>query len=118
MEVVDKPEDEIAKTVKEMLDLVGLSGQINRFPSQLSGGEKQRVAIARALVHSPKILLADEPTGMIDLAAGWEIMNLLEKIQALGSTVLVATHNLDIVKSMKKRNIVLEKGKVVSDSKK
>ena len=98
-----------------MLSMVGLAAKYKSFPKQISGGEQQRVAIARALVNEPKILLADEPTGNLDARNAWEIMKLLEEINQRGTTVLVVTHNLEIVKAMKKRVITMKKGVVVSD---
>ena len=98
-----------------MLSMVGLAAKYKSFPKQISGGEQQRVAIARALVNEPKILLADEPTGNLDAGNAWEIMKLLEEINQRGTTVLVVTHNLEIVKAMKKRVITMKKGVVVSD---
>ena len=95
---------------------VGLADRINNFPAQLSGGEQQRVAIARALINEPKILLADEPTGNLDNHNAWEIMKLLEEINSRGTTVVVVTHNLEIVKAMNKRVITMKKGVVVEDS--
>jgi cell division transport system ATP-binding protein len=100
-----------------MLSMVGLAAKYRSFPRQLSGGEQQRVAIARALINEPDILLADEPTGNLDNNNAWEIMKLLEEINAKGTTVLVVTHNLEIVKVMKKRVITVKKGTIVSDSK-
>ena len=100
-----------------MLSMVGLAAKYRSFPKQLSGGEQQRVAIARALVNEPKILMADEPTGNLDNNNAWEIMKLLEEINEKGTTVVVVTHNLEIVKVMKKRVITIKKGVVVSDSK-
>ena len=97
--------------------MVGLAAKYRSFPKQLSGGEQQRVAIARALVNEPKILMADEPTGNLDNNNAWEIMKLLEEINEKGTTVVVVTHNLEIVKVMKKRVITIKKGVVVSDSK-
>jgi len=101
--------------VPQMLSMVGLAAKYKSLPRQLSGGEQQRVAIARALVNEPKILLADEPTGNLDENNAWEIMKLLEEINERGTTVVVVTHNLDIVKAMKKRVITMKKGVVVSD---
>ncbi|MGN0291246.1 MAG: cell division ATP-binding protein FtsE [Lachnospiraceae bacterium] len=101
--------------VPQMLSMVGLAAKYKSLPRQLSGGEQQRVAIARALVNEPKILLADEPTGNLDENNAWEIMNLLEEINERGTTVVVVTHNLDIVKAMKKRVITMRKGVVISD---
>ena len=101
--------------VPQILSVVGLAAIYKSLPRQLSGGEQQRVAIARALVNEPKILLADEPTGNLDERNAWEIMKLLEEINERGTTVVVVTHNLDIVKAMKKRVITMRKGVVVSD---
>lgn len=102
---------------EECLRLVGLGQRMHHMPQELSGGEQQRVAIARALVNEPKILMADEPTGNLDNNNAWEIMKLLEEINEKGTTVVVVTHNLEIVKVMKKRVITIKKGVVVSDSK-
>lgn len=106
---------ESRKKVPQMLSMVGLAAKYKSFPKQLSGGEQQRVAIARALVNRPKILLADEPTGNLDANNAWEIMKLLEEINKRGTTVVVVTHNMEIVKVMKKRVITIKKGVVVSD---
>jgi len=106
-----------AKT-QEILEQVGLKEHIDKFPIQLSGGELQRTAIARALVLSPQILLADEPTGNLDAATSWEIVKLLMDINEKGTTILMATHNADVVKSLSKRVIELDKGKVVKEWKK
>ena len=106
---------ESRKKVPRMLSLVGLAAKYKSFPRQLSGGEQQRVAIARALVNQPKILLADEPTGNLDANNAWEIMKLLEEINQRGTTVLVVTHNMEIVKVMNKRVITMKKGVIVSD---
>lgn len=100
-----------------MLSMVGLAAKYKSYPKQLSGGEQQRVAIARALINQPKILLADEPTGNLDGHNAWEIMKLLEEINQRGTTVVVVTHNMDIVKAMKKRVITVKKGIIVSDDK-
>lgn len=113
--VVSAPNRAIKKNVPKILSLVGLAAKYKSRPTQLSGGEQQRVAIARALVNQPKILLADEPTGNLDVNNAWEIMNLLEEINARGTTVLVVTHNVDIVNQMKKRVITIKQGEVVSD---
>ena len=115
--VVGEPHSHIRKKVPIMLSTVGLAAKYRSFPRQLSGGEQQRVAIARALINEPDILLADEPTGNLDNNNAWEIMKLLEEINAKGTTVLVVTHNLEIVKVMKKRVITVKKGPIVSDSK-
>lgn len=103
------------RKVPAVLSMVGLAAKYKSYPRQISGGEQQRVAIARALVNEPKILLADEPTGNLDSHNAWDIMKLLEEINQRGTTVLVVTHNLDIVKTMKKRVITMKKGVVVSD---
>ena len=107
----------IKKKVPQMLSMVGLAAKYKSKPRELSGGEQQRVAIARALVNEPSMLLADEPTGNLDNNNAWEIMTLLEEINEKGTTVIVVTHNLEIVKVMKKRVITIKKGLVVSDSK-
>lgn len=106
---------ESRKKVPQMLSMVGLAAKYKSYPRQLSGGEQQRVAIARALINRPKILLADEPTGNLDANNAWEIMKLLEEINERGTTVLVVTHNMEIVKVMKKRVITMKKGVIVSD---
>lgn len=115
LEVLGKPEEEIRKSVLTALDVVGIKDKNNAFPRELSGGEQQRVAIARAIVHHPAILIADEPTGNLDLLNGWEIVKLLMKINELGTTVILATHNREIVNSLNKRVITLDKGRVVQD---
>jgi cell division transport system ATP-binding protein len=106
---------EIRKTVKQMVSLVGLKGKEDRYPHQLSGGEQQRVAIARSLVHKPKLLVADEPTGNLDSINTREIIDLLKKINNLGTTVVLVTHNRDVVNSLKSRVITLDNGVVISD---
>lgn len=109
--------NEAKKRIEEVLTQVGLLSHKDKFPIQLAGGEKQRVAIARALVLSPEILLADEPTGNLDPATSWEIVKLLSDINEKGTTIIMATHNADIVKSLSKRIIELEKGHLVHDGK-
>lgn len=113
--IIQKSNREIRKNVPSMLSIVGLAGKYKARPKQLSGGEQQRVALARALVNKPQILLADEPTGNLDPKNSWEIMNLLEKINDSGTTVLVVTHNREIVNAMKKRVITMKKGIIISD---
>ena len=113
--VVGEPTKNIKKNVPAMLAMVGLAAKYKSYPKELSGGEQQRVAIARALVNEPSILLADEPTGNLDSTNAWEIMKLLEEINERGTTVIVVTHNLDIVKVMKKRVITIQKGVVIGD---
>ena len=108
---------EIKKNVPRMLSLVGLSEKYKSFPNELSGGEQQRVALARALVNKPALLLADEPTGNLDPGNSWEIMKLLDEINKQGTTVVVVTHNMEIVERMQKRVIKMKKGIKVSDSK-
>lgn len=113
--IVQTPIKQMKKNVPAILATVGLAGKYKARPRQLSGGEQQRVAIARALVNHPPILLADEPTGNLDPKNSWEIMKLLEDINADGTTVIVVTHNREIVNAMKKRVITLKKGTIVSD---
>lgn len=113
--VIETPSKQIRRSVPSMLSMVGLAEKYKSYPKQLSGGEQQRVAVARALVNKPAILLADEPTGNLDLKNSWEIMRLLEEVNRGGTTVVVVTHSHDIVDKMKKRVITLEKGVVVSD---
>ena len=108
---------EIKRNVARVLSLVGLSEKYRSNPNELSGGEQQRVALARALVNKPDILLADEPTGNLDPENSWEIMKLLDKVNKQGTTVIVVTHNLEIVEAMNKRVITMKKGVKVSDSK-
>lgn len=114
--VIGESNMQIKKKVPKMLSLVGLAAKYKSYPKELSGGEQQRVAIARALINEPAILLADEPTGNLDNNNAWEIMKLLEEINEKGTTVIVVTHNLEIVKVMKKRVITVKKGVIVSDS--
>ena len=115
--VIGESNRNIKKNVPAMLSMVGLAAKYRSYPRQLSGGEQQRVAIARALINEPKILLADEPTGNLDNHNAWEIMKLLEEINSRGTTVVVVTHNLEIVKAMSKRVITMKKGAVSDDSK-
>ncbi len=114
-EVMGKSNAEISNSVLTAMDIVGIKGKIDAFPRQLSGGEQQRVAIARAIVHHPLILIADEPTGNLDLLNGWEIVKLLTKINELGTTVILATHNREIVNSLNKRVVTLDKGRISQD---
>jgi cell division transport system ATP-binding protein len=117
LEAADASAIEINEVVPNMLNLVGLGHKIYRDPQELSGGETQRLIIARALAHEPDIIVADEPTGMIDPKATSEIMNLLLEINKMGTTVLMATHDFNIVNHYKKRVIKLQDGKIVSDKK-
>ena len=115
LEIAGMNNHEIKATVPKVIKLVGLTGKENNFPDQLSGGERQRVAIARALARQPKILIADEPTGNLDPTHSWDIIKLLEKINAYGTTVVLTTHNVEIVNKLKRRVITLNKGKVTHD---
>lgn len=118
MHVVEATPKDIRRQVPMMLALVGLSKKANQYPHELSGGEQQRVAIARALVNNPSVLLADEPTGNLDPETSLEIMKLVSDINHRGTTVVIATHAKEIVDTMKKRVIALEKGRIVSDQEK
>lgn len=116
--VVEAPAKVIRRRVPAMLSMVGLAQKYRSYPKQLSGGEQQRVALARALVNNPPILLADEPTGNLDPKNSWEIMKLLEEINKRGTTVVVVTHNKEIVNAMQKRVVTMQKGVIISDEKK
>ena len=117
-QVVGVPNRKIRKNVMTMLELVGLSDKVKSKPSELSGGEQQRVALARALINNPPLLLADEPTGNLDPVNSWEIMKLLDAINKRGTTVVVVTHNKEIVERMQKRVVTLHEGSIVSDERK
>lgn len=117
MKVVEAPNRLIRGQVLSMLSMVGLLDKYKNFPSQMSGGEQQRVAIARALVNNPSILLCDEPTGNLDPENSWEIMKVLEEANRRGTTVVVVTHNMEIVDAMKKRTVTMNNGKIISDVK-
>lgn len=117
LEIAGKAKEEIANRLKDLLELVGLQDKENFFPVQLSGGEAQRVSIARALAIGPKVLFADEPTGNLDHDSAVSIAKLLNKIHELGTTILMATHNLDLVKLLKKREIHISQGKITKDTK-
>jgi cell division transport system ATP-binding protein len=118
LEVAGRPSSEIRDLVPQVLDMVGLLDKAGNFPHELSGGEKQRVAIARAMIHRPEVILADEPTGNLDPFHTAEIINLLLKINNLGTTVILATHDKEIINSLGKRVITLENGKVIRDEEK
>ena len=118
MRVVEASQKEIRKRVPMVLSLVGLSHKYKMFPNELSGGEQQRVSLARAIVNNPSVLIADEPTGNLDPDTAKEIMELLEDINKSGTTIVMATHAKDIVDSMKKRVIAIEKGSIVRDDRK
>jgi cell division transport system ATP-binding protein len=115
LEVINRPPKQIKRTVPEVLELVGLTGKAQRMPNELSGGEQQRVAIARAFVNRPLVLLADEPTGNLDPDTSQGIMSLLERINRTGTTVVMATHDNNIVDAMRRRVIELDTGKIVRD---
>lgn len=118
MEAAGRADAEIEEDVPEVLELVGLSDKRDNFPHQLSGGEKQRVAIARALVNRPDVILADEPTGDLDPINTLEIIKLLQKINELGTTIVLSTHNKEIVNSSDRRVVLLDKGEIISDKEK
>ncbi|MDD5032849.1 MAG: cell division ATP-binding protein FtsE [Candidatus Pacebacteria bacterium] len=118
MQAAGKTEEEIRKDVPQVLEVVGLVEKSFHFPSELSGGEKQRIAIARAIINRPDVIVADEPTGNLDPLNVQEIIELLKKINELGTTVILTTHNKDIINSLSRRVITLEKGRVVRDDKK
>ncbi len=115
MELMGYEDSEIAREVPQVLELVGLQERANNLPEELSGGEKQRVAIARALIHKPEIILADEPTGNLDPFHTQGIIKLLAKINEMGATVILATHNKEIINSLQKRVITLDAGKIIRD---
>ncbi len=115
LEIMGKSQDEIHKGVTDVLELVGLGGKQHHFPLQLSAGEMQRTGIARAIVGGPKILLADEPTGNLDPKTAWEILDILKEINGLGTTIVMATHNVDIVNELRQRTITVEQGEIVRD---
>ncbi|MFO0704442.1 MAG: cell division ATP-binding protein FtsE [Candidatus Andersenbacteria bacterium] len=111
------PHPKIKQKVMETLDIVGLRERRDNFPAQLSGGEQQRVAIARALVHSPKLLIADEPTGNLDMINAQEVIEILERINAAGTTVLMVTHNAEIVNKLQRHVVTIDAGRIVRDEK-
>ena len=115
LEIAGMTNREIKATVPKVIELVGLKGKEKHFPHQLSGGERQRVAIARAVVRQPKILIADEPTGNLDPKHSWDIVRLMEKINKYGTTVILTTHNVEIVNKLKRRVITIDHGKITSD---
>ena len=115
LEVFGLPKSEIHSKVIKVLDLVGLKHKAKTYPTELSGGEQQRVAIARAIVNGPKLLICDEPTGNLDEATSMEIMSVLEAINQMGTTIIMVTHDTDIVEKMKKRVILLDSGRIVKD---
>jgi len=117
LEVVGATDEEVSSNVPKVLEIVGLQEKFNNFPKEISAGECQRAAIARALIHRPKVILADEPTGNLDPYNTSEIIDLLKKINEFGTTVILATHNKEIIKKLKRRTITLEEGRLVKDDK-
>ncbi|MCD6500941.1 ATP-binding cassette domain-containing protein [bacterium] len=115
MQVIGASDKDISRDVPQVLEMVGLLDRQTNFPEELSGGEKQRLAIARALIHRPEVIVADEPTGNLDLYNTFEIINLLKKIHGLGTTIILATHNREIIERLGHRVITLEKGKIIRD---
>lgn len=115
LEVSGKPAEEVKKTTEYILEMVGLQDKIQNFPHQLSGGEMQRVAIARALVNDPQVLIADEPTGNLDPENAWDVIQILNKVNNWGTSVIMATHDKEVVNALSKRVIELDKGKVIRD---
>jgi len=118
MEVIGATDEQVERDVPQILDIVGLSDKAHNFPAQLSGGEKQRLAIARALIHRPDVILADEPTGNLDPYHTHDIISLLVKIYQLGTTIILATHDKEVINSLGKRVITLDQGRVVRDEEK
>ncbi len=115
MEAAGRPEDEIRSDVPHVLELVDLGDKLNNFPDELSGGEQQRLAIARAIVNQPDVVVADEPTGNLDPVNTFEIVQILKKINDLGTTVILTTHNKGVIDSLKKRVITMDRGKIIRD---
>ncbi|MGG4505232.1 cell division ATP-binding protein FtsE [Heyndrickxia sporothermodurans] len=115
MEVIEEQPKQIKQRVMEVLNLVGLKHKARMLPTELSGGEQQRVSIARSIVNTPKVVIADEPTGNLDPETSWEIMNILEEINTRGTTVVMATHNREIVNTIRHRVIAIEGGRIVRD---
>ena len=115
MQVIEAPRRMMQRSVNSVLDVVGLRDKYRSFPSQLSGGEQQRVAIARAIVNNPSIVIADEPTGNLDPETSWDIMDIFKRINRAGTTIVMATHDRNIVDTMKKRVIAIEDGRIVRD---
>jgi len=118
MQVIGASNRDISRDVPQVLDIVGLSNRQENFPQELSGGEKQRLAIARALCHRPQVVIADEPTGNLDLYNTFEIINIFKKIHRFGTTVILSTHNREVIDSLEQRAITLEDGKIINEKKK
>lgn len=117
MQVIEAPHRKIKRQVMNVLDLVGLRHRANAYPNELSGGEQQRIAIARAIVNDPVFVIADEPTGNLDPETSWDIMEIFKEINATGTTIVMATHDKEVVDAMGKRVIAIEKGRIVRDEK-
>ncbi len=117
MQVIEAPHRKIKRQVMNVLDLVGLRHRANAYPSELSGGEQQRIAIARAIVNDPVFVIADEPTGNLDPETSWDIMEIFKEINSTGTTIVMATHDKEVVDAMGKRVIAIEKGRIVRDEK-
>ena len=117
MEVAGRSDEDIVTDVPYALELVGLSNKAYDFPHEMSGGEKQRLAIARAIINQPEVIIADEPTGNLDPVATRDVINILKKINDLGTTVILTTHNVDVVNSLGKRVVHLENGRITNDEK-
>ncbi|MFH0739998.1 MAG: ATP-binding cassette domain-containing protein [bacterium] len=115
MQVVGVCDEAIEKDVKKVLEIVGIENRVCHFPHELSGGEKQRLAIARALIHRPEVIIADEPTGNLDVYNSYEVISLFKKINEMGTTIILLTHDKEIVDSLKRRVITLDQGKVIGD---
>jgi cell division transport system ATP-binding protein len=115
MQVEGKSNEEIKREIPRVLEIIGLKDKVNNFPNELSGGEQQRLAIARALVNQPEIIIADEPTGNLDPYNSYEVISLLRKINQAGKTVILATHDREIINKLGKRVITLENGKILRD---
>lgn len=115
LEVAGRPSREIAELVPQVLDMVGLGDKMKNFPHELSGGERQRVAIARAMIHRPEVVIADEPTGNLDPFHTFEIVKLLEKINQLGTTVVLATHDKEVINNLERRVLTIDKGRLIRD---
>lgn len=115
LEVAGASKEEVAENVPQILEIVGLAGKEHKFPHQLSGGEQQRVSFARALIHRPSVIIADEPTGNLDPISSWEIVQLMLKINELGTTVLLASHDKYVVDKAARRVVVMENGKIIGD---
>jgi cell division transport system ATP-binding protein len=115
LEIAGISNNEIRNTVPKVLDIVGLKDKAKNYPPELSGGERQRVAIARAIVRQPKILIADEPTGNLDPKHAWDVIEVLEKVNRFGTTVLLTTHNMEIVNKLRRRVVTIDGGHIVSD---